>query len=186
MNIVDSVKKHKTSISSFIIILTIRIFGCYIIALQTENGSCRAHLLTAERENRQMEDEKAQLESSLMDQLQTINNTNQQLWDKNDQINSELQLVQDNNQGLLKEKENFQTKINQLDAELQLVKDNNQKLLEKNEKLQSQMNQINSDLQSTKDNDQKTLKEKIELLENREVYSTQVTLIQKCSYGANR
>ena len=183
----DSVKKHKNSISSFIGILTIGTFGCYIITLQTENGSCRGHLLTAEGENRQLEDEKAQLESSLMDQLQSINNTNQQLQDKNDQINAELQVVKDNNQKLLEEKEGFQTKIDQLDAELQLVNNNNKKLLEEREKFQSQINQMNSDLQSTKDDNQKMLKEKFELSEklrqadnDRDVYSTQVSHIQKC------
>ena len=183
----DSVKKHKNSLSSTIIIVTIGIFGSYITSLQAENSTCRAHLQTAKKENRQLADEKAQLESLLMDQLHAINNTNQQLLNKNDQINTELQLVKDNNQGLLEENKDFQTKIDQLNAELQLVRDNNQKLVEENEKFQSEINQMNFDLKSAKDASQKMLKENNELLKklgladnDRDVYSTQVNHIQKC------
>ena len=165
-------KKHKNSLLSIIIIVAI----CHIITLQTKNSSCRAHLQTTEKE-------KAQLESSLKDQLQAIKSTNQQLLDKNDQISTDLQLVKRKNQGLLEENKVFQVKIDQLNAELQLLEGNNQKLLKEKAEFQSKMNQINAELQSTKENSQKEknkLLEKIHQIDSdREVYSTQVMYIQK-------
>ena len=179
----DLIKEHKNSLLSIIIIVAVGISGCYIITLQTDNSSCRAHRQAAEAKNHQLVDEKAQLESSLMNQLQEIKNANQQLHNKNDQINTELQLVKGSNQKLLEENEDFQKKIDQLNAELQLVKDNNQKLLEEKQEFQRKINQINAELRSTKEISQT---EQIKLLEklhqtdsDREVYSTQVMYIQK-------
>ena len=181
------IKEHKNFVLSIIVTI---IVGCYIYQAEDSYSSCRVNLQTAESENHQLVHEKIELENSLTEQLQLINNTNQQLHYKNDKINTELQLVKGENQALFKKKEDLQKKIDQLNAELQLVKDNNQKLLEEEKKFQSRMNQINVELQSTKGNSQKTLEEKIKLLEklhqmdnDREVYSTQVTYIQSWMGG---
>ena len=160
---------------ALIVIVPLLLIGCYIHTLQTENSSYKSHLQSAKNENRQ-----------LLDELESIKHTNQQLDNEikgkekeNDQINGDLQSIKSNNQRLLAENKESQKKIDEIAVELQSVKDSNQKLLEETKEFQKQINQINAELQSTKNSSQEVLKEKIKLLENREVYSTQVSYIQK-------
>ena len=184
--IVQFIKEYKKFILALIVIVPALLIGCYIYTLQTEISSYKSHLQSAKNENRQLLDEKTQLVNSFKDQLKSIKNTNQQLLDEkkekekeNDRINAELQSIKDNNQRLLEENKEFQKKIDEINVELQSVKGNNQKLLEEKKEFQKQINQINAELQSTKESSQEVLKENNRMLKDREVYSTQVTYIQK-------
>lgn len=184
--IVQFIKEYKRFILALIVIVPALLIGCYIYMLQADNSSYKSHLQSAKNENRQLLDEKTQLVNSFKEQLESIKDINQQLLEEkkekekeNDRINVELQSIKDNNQRLLKENKEFQKKIDEFNVELHSVKSNNQKLLEEKKEFQKQINQINAELQSTKESSQEVLKEKIRLLENREVYSTQVRYIQK-------
>ena len=168
MAIAQFIKEYKRFILALIVIVPVLFIGFYIYTLRTENSSYKSHLQSAKNENRQLLDDKKGKEK------------------ENDRINAELQSIKDNNQRLLEENKEFQKKIDEITVELESVKGNNQNLLEEKKEFQKQIDQINAELQSAKENSQEVLKEKVKLLEKldqinaeREVYSTQVTYIQK-------
>ena len=75
----------------------------------------------------------------------------------------------------------FQNKIIQTTAELQSCKDNNQRLLEEKKELQTKIDLTNAELQSARSENQRLLEEKIKVLDDREVYRTQLLFIEKWS-----